>query len=235
MSFPVAVRRWYGQAPATVLTCGFILAVYVVTAVQSRSLLDNLPGSALADAWVLYLPDMGATWAGPLRALGTTFLHIGPAHVLMNLLLLFLFGRELETVYGTAVFMAVYVISGIGASAFSLWQAPQQAAAGASGVGYALMALLVLIIAQRGGELRTPLVLIAMNLVFSLTTPDIALWGHVGGLVVGAVIALVLWLVPAGWPRWSAVLLLLGVAIGSVLMQIVSFFPHGWVATNLLP
>ncbi|AKK01922.1 rhomboid family intramembrane serine protease [Corynebacterium epidermidicanis] len=226
---PVVFKRWYVQAPVTVLLCLAILLVYVVTALQSLSLADNLASSSLAQAWVLFLPDMGASWFGPLRALGTAFLHVGPTHLVLNVLLLFLFGREVEQTWGSKMMAMVFVTAAVGSSAFSVLMAPGSRSAGASGVGYALMILLVLIVARRGGDLRAPLVLIAVNVVFSLTMPNIALWGHVGGLLVGALQTAALSF-RSGGARWGGIWAVLGLGIGLLMWQVVRLFPHWWEA-----
>ncbi|MDU0479550.1 rhomboid family intramembrane serine protease [Staphylococcus chromogenes] len=209
-------RRLYASAPATSVLCLGMLFVYVVTAAQSLSLADNLYGSSLADAWVLSLPEMRESWFGPLRALTAAFLHIGPVHLAFNVLLLFLFGREVEQTYSSRVLLWVFVTSAVGASAFSVLVAPASQSAGASGAGYALMVLLVLISFQRGADLRAPIVLILANLVFSVIDPGVALWGHVGGLIFGSLLSLPLASRRPAVQRGGLIIVFLG-AIGLLL------------------
>ena len=60
---------------------------------------------------------------------------------------------------------------------------------GASGALYALMAIALGLTVRAHFNARSLLVLIAVNLGFTFIVPGISLWGHLGGLVAGAVIA----------------------------------------------
>ncbi|WP_080792326.1 rhomboid family intramembrane serine protease [Corynebacterium pacaense] len=200
----------YRQAPASTAISLGIIAVYLVTAFQSHSVLNNLWDSRLADDWILWAPAMGSGF-GPLRAVGAMFLHIGPGHMLMNLLLLWLLGREIEGFFGAWLFTLIYFVGGIGASAAVVWFDPLSPTAGASGAIYAMMSILVGLFAVRGGDLRAPLALIAVNLGYTFLAVNVSLWGHVGGLIAGALLA---WpLVRARTRRTQWVIALLGLVI----------------------
>ncbi len=178
----------YRQAPASTSLSSAVIAVYLVTAVQSRSVQNNLWSSALADSWILWAPEMTDGF-GPLRAIGGMFLHIGPGHMLLNLVLLWLLGREIEGYFGPALFTVMYFVGGIGASAAVVWFDPLSPTAGASGAVYAMMAILVGLFALRGADLRAPLALIAVNIGYTFLAVNVSLWGHLGGLVAGALLA----------------------------------------------
>lgn len=185
------LRRWWSQAPATVAFCVLTIVGFVITATESRSLLNNLSASAVGDWCTLYLPNMTGPF-GALKALTAAFMHLGPAHLALNLMLLFLLGREVEQAVGSRLFTLLWLVSAVGASTVSVWAAPLAPTVGASGVCYALMAVFVLVMWRRGGDLRGPLVLIAANLGYTFITPAVSLWGHVGGLLVGALLAVAL-------------------------------------------
>lgn len=178
----------YRQAPASTSISLAVIAVYIITAFQSRSIQNNLWDSSIADDWILWAPKM-ADGFGPLRAIGGMFLHLGPGHMLLNLVLLWLLGRELENYFGPALFSVLYFAGGIGASAAVVWFDPLSPTAGASGAVYSLMALLVGLFAIRGADLRAPLALIAVNLGYTFIAVNVSLWGHLGGLIVGALLA----------------------------------------------
>ena len=124
------LRRLFRQAPATFTLCAANVVVYLLTAVQSLSFLHNLDESSLAQHWVLYLPDMVDSIVGPLRAVGATFLHDGPAHLLFNIVMIYLLGREVEKKIGHALFSTVYFAGGVSGSALSVWLDPQHAVVG---------------------------------------------------------------------------------------------------------
>src|SRR5689334_14344146 len=82
--------------------------------------------------------------------LGTyMFLHAGVFHILFNMLALWMFGTELERIWGTRYFLKFYFVTGIGAGVltvlFSLMpfgfaqQLQQSIVIGASGAVYALL------------------------------------------------------------------------------------------------
>lgn len=210
------LKNWWRQAPATVALCGLIIACYLITAAQSLSLVDNLSGSFLADHFVLYLPLMHSPW-GLLRAVGMAFLHVGPGHMLLNLMLLFLLGREVETAYGPRLYVLLWFASAVGASAVSVWLDPYVSVAGASGVAYSLMVLFAFLVAQRGGDLRAPVVLILANIAYTLMTPSVSLWGHMGGLCAGLLLSLAL-LARRG--RWPLVLLVTAGLVAALVLRV---------------
>jgi membrane associated rhomboid family serine protease len=78
--------------------------------------------------WALHfergLADSSVQW------LTATFLHGSTEHLLGNMVFLFLFGFTLEMALGSGTYLLLYLLSGIGASAVSLWSH-----AGAPGLG----------------------------------------------------------------------------------------------------
>lgn len=196
METPVAVKYAdiYRQAPASTGISLAVIAVYLMTAVQSRSIQNNLWDSSIADAWILWGPGMTDGF-GPLRAVGAMFLHIGPGHMILNLVLLWLLGREIENYFGSALFTVMYFVGGIGASAAVVWFDPLTPTAGASGAIYAMMAILVGLFALRGADLRAPVALVAVNIGYTFLAVNVSLWGHLGGLIAGALLT---------WPLMKA-------------------------------
>lgn len=211
------LRRWWADAPATTLFTLVAVIVYVITALQSRSLMDNLPGSSLGTAWVLYGPEVAQGGLDRLRALGAVFLHIDLGHVAINSFLLLLIGREVEKFAGTALYTAAFLAGGIGASATVLWMAPYSPTAGASGALFALMVLLLGIARVRGNDLRAPLSLILVNVVYTFIAPQVSLWGHLGGLFTGLLMVL-FFVNPRPLVRWVGVVGVLVLSGSAVLL-----------------
>jgi membrane associated rhomboid family serine protease len=136
-----------------------------------------------------YLAD-GEWW----RLVTTGFLHIGPIHLLFNMLMLWWFGTPLENLLGRARFFAVYGVSVLAGSAGALLLAPDTLTVGASaGVFGILGAGLVL---ERGGINvfgGAALLVVVLNLALTLVLRNnISLGGHVGGLLGGALVILAL-------------------------------------------
>jgi membrane associated rhomboid family serine protease len=170
------------------------LAVFAWTVVQARSLLDNTD-SALFHAWALVPVDVadGEWW----RLVTAGFLHIGPLHIAFNMYALWVLGRDLEIVLGRARFLALYLISLLGGSAaVVLFADPQQYVAGASGAVFGLMSGLLLVLLRLRRPYGQVVAVIVLNLVISQVVPGISIAGHVGGLVVGALVAAALVFTP---------------------------------------
>ncbi|AKC72773.1 rhomboid family protein [Corynebacterium pseudotuberculosis] len=189
MSDPRILHAAYKQAPVTVLLSLSTLIIFLITAFQSQSITDNLYDSWIGTHWILYTPEMHEP-LGMLRAIGSMFLHIGPGHLAINIFLLFFLGREIEQCIGSALFCAAYFISGLGASLMIMIMDPLSPTAGASGAIYGLMAIMVAIAVTRKTDIRAPLILVAVNVGYSLIADNVSLWGHIGGLVAGSVVAL---------------------------------------------
>ena len=211
------LRRWWADAPATTLLTLTAVVVYAITALQSGSLMDNLPGSSLGAAWVLYGPEVAQGGLDRLRALGAIFLHIDLGHVAINSFMLLLIGREIERFAGTALYSAAFFAGGIGAAATVLWMAPYNPTAGASGALFALMVLLLGIARARGGDLRAPLALILVNVAYTFIAPSVSLWGHLGGLFAGLLMVL-FFVHPRAAFRWAGVLGVLLLSCAAVLL-----------------
>lgn len=213
----ITLRRWWHDAPATTLFTLVAVVVYAITALQSRSLMYNLSGSSLGDSWLLYGPEVSGGGLDRLRALGAVFLHIDLGHVAINGFLLLLIGREIERFAGTALYAAVFLAGGIGASATVLWLDWSTPTAGASGAIFALMVLLVGITRVRGGDLRAPMVLIGVNVVYTFIAPSVSLWGHLGGLFAGLLMVF-FFVHPDTRARWGGVVGVLVLACVLVLL-----------------
>jgi membrane associated rhomboid family serine protease len=190
-SLRTAGRRW---GVVTLSLIALNVAMFVVTAVSAvtagNSPADNQRSTVFVDlaqwpAGVYYLDEW---W----RVLTAAFLHIGPVHLVMNMLALLLFGSELERQIGWARYLAVYLTSALGgAVAIQLLGDPRVVVAGASAAIYGLLgALGVLMLASRQ-DIRGLLTLLAIN-VFISFLPGISLLGHLGGLVAGALAGAVL-------------------------------------------
>ncbi|WP_132992651.1 rhomboid family intramembrane serine protease [Gordonia zhaorongruii] len=130
------------------------------------------------------------------RLITSGFLHQSVMHVAVNMISLYIIGAELEKVLGRNRYLAIYLIGLLGGSAavMALEHSPTLTA-GASGAIYGLMGALFVLLLRIKAPVTTVVVLIAVNLVISISIPNISLLGHLGGLVFGAAAAgAVLWL-----------------------------------------
>jgi rhomboid protease GluP len=141
------------------------------------------------------------TLAGePWRLATSMFLHYGFLHLLMNMIGLLDGGRAVEKKYGSAGFLALYVVAGLAGSLASALRG-QAVSAGASGAIFGIFgafgAFLLLHrkrldAATVGREARGLLIFLAFNVYIGLSVQGIDHFAHVGGLVAGFVCGLAL-------------------------------------------
>jgi membrane associated rhomboid family serine protease len=135
---------------------------------------------------------------GPLVAQGdwwrlitAPFLHYGPLHLGMNMLVLWFIGPALEDYFGRLRYLLLYLVSGLAGSAGALIVSPNALTVGASGAIWGLMGAAVLLEARRiyvfGGQAMG---LVVFNLIFTLLIPGISIGGHIAGGIGGALAAL---------------------------------------------
>ncbi len=135
------------------------------------------------------------------RLLTAAFLHAGVFHILMNMFALAQLGPVLESALGRVRFVALYLLSALGGSVLSyLLSRPDQLGVGASGAIFGLFGAYYVVVRRLGGETRSIVVLLVINLVITFSVPIIDWRAHLGGLVTGAVLAAVFAYVPRG-PR----------------------------------
>jgi rhomboid protease GluP len=134
------------------------------------------------------LIQQGQLW----RLVTPIFVHIGVVHLAFNLYAIYMIGPQIECFFGHARFLSVYLLSGIYGVLLSFAFSPNPAA-GASGAIFGLIGTQAIFFyryrnafGQRGRrQFYGTLSIIAFNLVLTFTTPNIDIWGHVGGLLSG--------------------------------------------------
>jgi membrane associated rhomboid family serine protease len=100
-----------------------------------------------------------------------------------------LLGLPLERMLGRGRFLTIYLLSLLGSSvSVMLFSAPFSPTIGASGAIYGLMGALVVTFKRFGFDLRQLLVVVALNVYITFQVPGISWQGHLGGLVVGAIV-----------------------------------------------
>lgn len=136
------------------------------------------------------------------RIFTSMFMHFGIDHLLNNMVLLGALGWNLELETGKVRFVIIYLISGLSGNLLSLYHGVAAEAyavsAGASGAVFGLMgALLYVVIANKGrlGRLsgKGLLFMVALSLYFGLTSSGVDNWAHIGGLISGFILAVILY------------------------------------------
>ncbi|MFB7939536.1 rhomboid family intramembrane serine protease [Streptomyces sp. NPDC004779] len=127
------------------------------------------------------------------RLITSTVLHQEPWHILFNLLGLWVIGGIVEPELGRARYVLLCLLSGLSGSVLAyVVAAPNQPSLGASGVVYGLIGAWVVLARRRRHDMRPVALFVAFSLLMTFTRPGISWEAHVGGLVAGALVTLVL-------------------------------------------
>ena len=158
------------------------------------------------------------------RLLTAAFLHANLIHLVFNMLALAQLGPGLEQRLGRVRFLGLYLLSALGGSTLSfLISDPGALGVGASGAIYGLFGAYFVVERRLGGDTRPIVTLILVNLAISFAVPIIDWRAHLGGLVTGAAVAVLLAYVPKGprralWQLLGAVLLA-GLVAGAIVLR----------------
>ena len=196
-------RTLPGSRPiVTLVIIGINVAVFVVGLAQGGSF-GTGRGTLFANG-ALFGPlvDEGEWW----RLFTSGFLHLGLAHIALNMLVLYLLGPQLEMALGRVAFSVLYLMSLLAGSLGVLVADPLAPTVGASGAVFGLMgAFLVAHRAQGVSPWQSGIGgLLLINLVLTFLLPGISIGGHVGGLVGGLIGGALLFELPRHMPvpRW---------------------------------
>ena len=131
----------------------------------------------------------------------STFLHAGILHLALNMWVFWGLGKVAEHLFGSGRMLALYLLSGLGASLASLWWHPLVVGVGASGAifgvaGGLFVAMKLKHVALPEQYLRRNIgslgAFLAYNLVFGAAVARVDNAAHVGGLLTGACIGALL-------------------------------------------
>lgn len=130
------------------------------------------------------------------------FLHFGIEHLANNMLVLFVLGQRLEPVVGKIRFLLIYFLGGIGGNlislVFDIKGGNYAVSAGASGAVFAVMGAMIWVVIRNRGRLqdistRQMLVMAAFSLYFGFASSGVDNAAHVGGMICGILLAVVLY------------------------------------------
>lgn len=214
-------------APFTII---FIVAnIFIFMLMWSSSGIGTLPvwgfpeGTLVAyGAKTNNLINNGEWW----RFVTPMFLHVGLVHLLVNMYGLWMLGPHVERLYGSAKFVVFWVVTGmagvlgsyltvrpemqVNALTRFLFKTQDVASAGASGALFGLVGVLFIFGLKFRHELpenfkrafgtgMVPIILLNIFIGFSVSVIDNA--AHIGGLVAGAALALVVGYKRPGQPN----------------------------------
>lgn len=194
-SHPTARTTYGGRATdgRPLVTLGIIAACVVLFVLQL------VPALAVTQR-LAFAPVLAESQ--PWRFVTSAFLHQTGflPHIMFNMFVLFQLGPVLEQQLGRVRFGALYLLSAVGGSVGYLvladptdLQSWQGAVVGASGAVFGLFGALLVVNRRLGLESRGLVALIAVNAVIGFIPGlNIAWQAHLGGLLTGALVAVVL-------------------------------------------
>jgi membrane associated rhomboid family serine protease len=185
------------DAPATYALVGICVLAFLGEVASGGSigggggtLTEN--GALIARALDASGQLVGVTEGQPYRLVTSAFLHAGIIHLGLNMFALYILGTLLEPAIGTARFVGVYAVSVLCGSFLVMVIDPNQLTVGASGGIFGLMAAAFLIARDRGlDELASQIgFFVIINVAFTFGVSSISVGAHIGGLVGGAIAAI---------------------------------------------
>lgn len=180
-------------SPATYVLIAINVVVFLVEIAGGQGGLGEMSTQRIYDMGGLFGPAVaeGDWW----RLFTSGFVHVSLIHIGFNMFLLFLLGRLVEPALGTPRFVGVYFVSLLAGSLGVMLLAPDTVTAGASGAIFGLAGATFVVARGRGmdalaGEIGF---LIVFNLIFTFAfSKNISVGAHLGGLIGGALCALVI-------------------------------------------
>ncbi len=167
------------------------------------------------------------------RLVTPIFIHAGLLHLLLNSYALWVVGTQVEKLYGSARFLLIYLLSGIGGVAGSyfgqilLRKSYDAPSVGASGAIFGLFGVLAVFGFRYRNEMPPSirramtagvLPVIVINLFIGFSVPFIDNSAHIGGLITGAALALIVPYIAPGRERVSAIGLLIIAVCAAVIV-----------------
>lgn len=170
------------------------ILVYLIEIIKSRNLIDiNIYTLIQMGAKVNILINRGEIY----RLITSTFLHGGIIHILFNMSALNIIGKEVEYIYGSKKYILIYILSALSGSLFSYLFNPNSVSVGASGAIFGLLGAMLVFGLKEKDKIgkqyaKNILETLAINVIIGITISNIDNYAHLGGLIMGAISALIL-------------------------------------------
>jgi membrane associated rhomboid family serine protease len=123
------------------------------------------------------------------RLLTGAFLHYAIWHIAVNMLVLIMVGPALEASLGRWRYAVLYLLAAVGGNVLPyIVESQYYSSLGASGAIFGIFAGYWVIAKKVGADTSAITGTIILNVIISVTIPGISLYGHLGGLIVGAIV-----------------------------------------------
>lgn len=154
----------------------------------------------------MYVPYM-MEGNGYYRLFTSMFLHFGIDHLANNMVMLAAIGWNLEYEIGKIKFLIIYLASGLAGNILSalgdIIIGEYAVSAGASGAVFGIIGALLYVVIRNRGRIGTIsgrglVLMIILSLYYGLTSSGVDNLAHIGGLVAGFILGVLLY-----WKRYS--------------------------------
>lgn len=195
----------YGDQPGAIAARAWATLALMIPMIAMFFVEVHAGGSENEDVLIrLGAVDATLVFAGEWWRLGAaTLLHYGWIHIVMNLGGLYVFGPYVERSLGRVRFVVTYLLSGVGmmlvavlVTRFGLKE--PQLLVGASGGIMGLVGATAAVLLRGGRVERSPVarrrlrlmgLIIVIQACFDLATPQVSFMSHLGGVIIGFVVA----------------------------------------------
>ena len=177
-----------------------LIAVNVVIFIIMEFMGSTEDTMFMYSAGAMYSPDVfeEGQW---YRIITSMFLHFGYEHLLNNMFMLLILGYQLEKQYGRFKYLITYFICGIVGNIISGWiemaSGDYAIGAGASGAVFGIFGVLLVMIfksRKQMGQISAPrLILLFILMVFGNMQEGVDWIAHLGGALMGVVMAFLLY------------------------------------------
>ncbi len=220
--FPIRDHNPSGRTPYVVYT---LIALNVALYLVTLAIEPDPDALALFYANWAIVPFRITDGTHLVTLISSMFLHGGFLHLAGNMLFLWIFGDNLEDDMGHLIFLAFYLIGGVGSGLIHVVSAPGSIipTVGASGAIAAVMGGYLLLYPKARVDILFIFIIffkilpvpawVMLGLWFALqllggvnsdpTSGGVAFWAHIGGFVIGLVLVIPFWLRVGGTKYWS--------------------------------
>ena len=116
-----------------------------------------------------------------------------PYHLAFNMLALHSLGTQIESILGRSKFLVIFFISLLAGSITSAYFLPFNGySVGVSGAVFGLFGAILILGKRYGADIKSTLITVGLNLAIGFTIPGIDWRAHVGGLLGGAMVTMVI-------------------------------------------
>ncbi|MCF0112095.1 MAG: rhomboid family intramembrane serine protease [Erysipelotrichaceae bacterium] len=175
------------------IVMGICVAVFIVECLLSKSLEIDIPTIVLTGGYYkAFLVGLNEWW----RFLTAGFVHGSIFHLISNMMALFYTGRIVEKVYGKLDFFYILIGSVLVGNLFVFVGDGNIVACGLSGGLYGVMGATFVLYAQSGllqqKSVRSQIwSIVFINMMISMM-PDVSWLAHLGGLIAGVFLSMIL-------------------------------------------